>query len=34
MADETEDADQPIAWRGVTPDTAVRTSEGESVGTM
>ena len=34
MADETDDSDQPIAWRGVTPDTPVRTSEGEEVGTL
>lgn len=34
MADETDDSEQPIAWRGVTPDTPVRTSEGEQVGTL
>ena len=28
------DSDDPIAWRGVTQDTPVRTSEGETVGTL
>ena len=34
MADQTEASDQPIAWRGVLQDTAVRTSDGQSVGTL
>ncbi len=34
MATEAEDGDQPIAWRGVIPDTPVRTSDGETVGTL
>ena len=28
------DSDDPIAWRGVTQDTPVRTSDGETVGTL
>jgi hypothetical protein len=34
VADKTEDSDQPIAWRGVAEDTPVRTSDGQSVGTL
>ena len=34
MADETEDSEQPIAWRGVAQDTSVRTSDGETVGNL
>ena len=34
MADDTSDADDPIAWRGVTQDTPVRTSDRETVGTL
>ena len=34
MADQTEDSEQPIAWRGVAQDTPVRTSEGETAGTL
>jgi len=33
MGDEADDND-PIAWRGVTQDTPVITSEGERVGTL
>ena len=34
MADQTEDSEEPIAWRGVVQDTPVRTSDGETVGTL
>ena len=34
MADQTEESEQPIAWRGVVQDTPVRTSDGETVGTL
>jgi len=34
MADETDDGEDPIAWRGVAQDTPVRTSDGEKVGTL
>jgi hypothetical protein len=34
MADETENSEDPIAWRGVVQDTPVRTSDGVTVGTL
>ena len=34
MGSQADDADQPIAWRGVIPDTPVRSSDGETVGTL
>ena len=34
MAQNPPDPDQPIAWRAIRPDTPVRSSEGESVGTV
>ena len=34
MGTNYADGDQPIAWRGVIQDTPVRTSDGESVGTL
>jgi hypothetical protein len=33
-ANRPHDPEQPIAWRGVLQDTAVRSSEGEQVGTI
>jgi hypothetical protein len=34
MADQSDTRDDPIAWRGVAQDTAVRSSDGEAVGTL
>ena len=34
MTSEPVDPDQPIAWRAIRPATPVRSSEGESVGTV
>jgi hypothetical protein len=34
MADESDDSNDPIAWRGVAQDTPVRSSDGEEVGTL
>jgi PRC-barrel domain protein len=34
VADQSEGNDDPIAWRGVTQDTPVRTSDGQNVGTL
>jgi hypothetical protein len=34
MADQTDDSETPIAWRGVAQDTPVRTSAGDTVGTL
>ncbi len=34
MADQTGSDDQPIGWRGVAQDTPVRSSDGETVGTL
>jgi hypothetical protein len=34
MADEPNDNEDPIAWRGVIQDTPVRSSDGEQVGTL
>lgn len=34
MGDETDESEDPIAWRGVAQDTPVHTSDGENVGTL
>ena len=34
MASDSLDPDQPIAWRAIRPATPVRSSEGDSVGTV
>ncbi len=34
MADEVSDEDQPIAWMAVPEDTPVRSSDGETIGTL
>lgn len=34
MADQHSDEDQPIAWTAVPVDTPVRSSDGETVGTL
>jgi hypothetical protein len=34
VADQPDDSNDPIAWRGVAQDTPVRSSEGEEVGTL
>jgi hypothetical protein len=34
MAGRLVDPEQPIAWRGVPQDTPVRSSDGETVGTL
>jgi hypothetical protein len=34
VAEHTTDPEQPIAWRAIVEDEAVRSSEGEAVGTV
>jgi uncharacterized protein YrrD len=34
MADQSDDSDDPIAWRGVPQDTPVHASDGEAVGSV
>lgn len=34
MPQDTSEADEPIAWRAISEDTPVRSSDGEDVGTV
>ena len=34
MPDNVSDADQPVSWRAIVEDEAVRSSDGEDVGTV